>query len=92
MVAVPIDLLIPLLRIPVEAAEMTMKGFRKNAVRNRAIKASFEAGRTVEDLASEHRLSAGRIKALILDEENRMKTSADSYYRELRAKAQEQLN
>ncbi len=71
---------------------MTMKGFRKNAVRNRAIKEAFDAGRSIEELASEHRLSAGRIKALILDEENRMKTSAHSYYRALRAKAQEQLN
>lgn len=69
-----------------------MKGFKKNAVRNRAIKASFDAGRTIDELASEHRLSAARIKALILDEENRTKASTDSYYRKLRAKALEQIN
>jgi Mor family transcriptional regulator len=52
--------------------------------RNRDILASFEAGATVEQLAREHGLTTGRVRAVLNDERHRQAISPKPFYRKIR--------
>jgi Mor family transcriptional regulator len=61
-----------------------MKHRSVNASINRQMMEAFKDGRSVALLASEHRLTEKRVRAILADEHNRLLTSVDPYYRAMR--------
>jgi hypothetical protein len=59
---------------------------KKNAARDRAMLAAFEAGRTLEQLAQDYRLTEAWVRATLTAEMHRRLVSPEPFYREIRAR------